>query len=154
MAKNTIKKAGKKPAKDTIKKDSKNLIKKASKNVIKKAGKNTSRKRGYACKHADYLKILHKCKKSDRPHLIVECDQEKVLAICECADNILRGKIPLTSRQKQRLKEHVEVLKNLADTTINWKKKQNYLATQEGGAILSTILGIAIPALISYLASR
>ena len=108
----------------------------------------------YACKHVDFLKKLHRCGRSSRPHLVSECDQERVFAICECSDNILRGKVPLTTRQKGRLKKHVGVLKNLADTSINWKKKQTYLKSQEGGAILSTILGIAIPALISYLASR
>ena len=108
----------------------------------------------YACKHVNFLKKLHKCKKSNRNHLIEECDKERVYAICECSDNILRGEIPITPRQKQRLKKHVNTLKNLADSSINWKKKQTYLKSQEGGAILSTVLGIALPALISYLASK
>jgi len=77
-----------------------------------------------------------------------------VYAICECSDNILRGKITISPRQKLRLKKHVDTLKNLADTSINWKKKQKYLKSQKGGAILSTILGVALPALISYLASK
>jgi hypothetical protein len=108
----------------------------------------------YAPKHIEQLKKLHRCGKSKRPHLIDECDQEQVLAVCECSDNILRGKVPLTARQKQRLKKHYKTLKNLADPTIHWKRKKKVLSTQEGGAILTSILGVAIPALISYLASR
>ena len=108
----------------------------------------------YAPKHYDFLKKLHKCGKSQRPHLIGSCDREKVFAICECSDNILRGQVPLTTRQKQRLKKHVTVLKNLADSSVGWKKKQKYLSTQEGGSIIGTILGVALPALISYLSSK
>jgi hypothetical protein len=108
----------------------------------------------YAPKHYEFLKKLHRCGKSQRPHLISECDREKVFAICECSDNILRGQVPLTTRQKQRLKKHVNVLKNLADTSVGWKKKQKFLGTQEGGSILATILSVVLPGLASYLASK
>ena len=108
----------------------------------------------YAVEEIDFLKKLHKCGKSKRPHLASECQEKQVFAVCECSDNYLRGKIPATTRQKQRLKKHVNILKNLADPSINWKKKRTYIATQEGGAVISTLLGIALPALLSYLTSR
>jgi hypothetical protein len=108
----------------------------------------------YAVKHFDTLKKIHRCGKSQRPHLIAECDEEKVYAICECFDNALRGKIPLTTRQKQRLKKHYNTVKNLADPSINWKKKRDYFKTQEGGSLIGTALGFAIPALVSYFASK
>jgi hypothetical protein len=108
----------------------------------------------WACKHFGTLKKLHRCGRSQRAHLISRCGPEQIKAICECADNILRGAVPLTTKQKQRLYKHSNLLANFADPKIGWQRKRNFLKTQEGGAILTTILGIAIPALVSYLASK
>jgi hypothetical protein len=108
----------------------------------------------HAAKQVKFLKKLHRCGKSNKPHLIAGCDQEQVFAICECVDNILRGNIPVTTLQKERLRKHYESLKNIADPNINWEEKQEYFGTQEGGALVSAALGVALPALISWLASR
>lgn len=107
----------------------------------------------FAEKHIKFLKKAHRCGRSNRPHLISSCDQEKVYAFCECVENILRGQIPLTTKQKKRLQKHLRILKNYADPTIDWKKKRKHIS-QEGSGIVSTILGVAIPALVSYLASK
>jgi hypothetical protein len=110
-------------------------------------------KKPRACKHIDFLKHLKRCGKSKRAHLIGECDREQVLAVCECVDNILRGYVKPTTGQKQRLKKHVNVLMNLADTNIDWTEKKKFLKTQKGGAILTTVLGVALPALIQLFSS-
>ena len=108
----------------------------------------------YACKHVGFLKRIHRCGKSKFCHLIGECDQERINAICECTDNVLRGNVPITTRQKKRIEKHREVLQNIADPSIDWKRKRKFLQTQEGRGIITTTLGIALPALISWLASR
>jgi len=74
--------------------------------------------------------------------------------VCECIDNVLRGNVKPTAGQKRRLKKHVHVLANLADSKIDWTKKQKFLKTQQGGALVGTVLGVALPALIQFLASQ
>jgi hypothetical protein len=108
----------------------------------------------FACKNVGALKKLHRCGRSQRPHLIGSCSRDQILAICECSANILRGDVKLTKVQKQRFEKHFELLKNLADSSIGWKKKQNYLKTQEGGAITAAIISAALPALLSYIATK
>jgi hypothetical protein len=110
------------------------------------------RKTRFACTHVDFLKQLKCCAKSKRAHLIARGGREQINALCECVDNILRGKVVQpTTRQKERLRKHLNVLTNLADPKVNWEKKRTYLKTQAGGSILTTVLGIALPALLSIL---
>jgi hypothetical protein len=108
----------------------------------------------YAPQQIGFLKKVHRCGKSQKPHLISGCNREQVYAISECSDNILRGGVALTTRQKKRLQKHYGTLKNLADPSIHWKKKKKHLATQEGGILLSSVLSAAVPFLINYLASK
>jgi hypothetical protein len=111
-------------------------------------------KTSFACKHVDFLKKLRRCGRTNKAQLISGCDRGQVNAVCECVDNILRGKVKPTTRQKERLKKHFTVLANLADPKVNWEDKQKYLSTQQGGSILASVLGIALPALIEFLASQ
>jgi hypothetical protein len=111
-------------------------------------------RKSFACKHVDFLKKLKRCGKSHKAQLISGCERGEVNALCECVDNILRGVVKPTTRQKNRLKKHFNVLANLADPKIHWGDKQTYLKTQQGGALLSTVLGIALPTLIALLTSQ
>jgi hypothetical protein len=107
----------------------------------------------YACKHLDFLKRLKRSGKTGKAQLVSGCDRGQVNALCECVDNILRGVARPTTKQKQRLKKHFNTLANLANPKVHWENKQKFLKTQQGGALLSTVLGIALPALIAFLAS-
>jgi hypothetical protein len=108
----------------------------------------------YACKHIDFLKKLKRSGSSGKAQLLDGCDRGQINAVCECVDNVLRGTVKPTPGQKKRLKKHVDVLANLADAKIDWSKKQTFLKTQQGGALVSTVLGVALPALIQYLLSK
>jgi hypothetical protein len=110
--------------------------------------------RSYACKHVDFLKKLKRSGRSNKVQLIGGCDRGQVNALCECVDNVLRGVVKPTTRQKNRLKKHFSTLANLANPKVHWEEKQKYLKSQQGGALMSTVLGIALPALIAYLSSR
>ena len=79
--------------------------------------------------------------------MVKNCDKEEIYAVCECADNVLAGRVPLTSEQKRRLKRHKAAIKRLANTRISWRKKR--ISLQRGGGLLTTLLGVAVPALIS-----
>jgi hypothetical protein len=111
-------------------------------------------RRSFACKHVDFLKKLKRSGRSNKAQLIAGCDRGQVNALCECVDNVLRGVVKPTARQKNRLKKHFDTLANLANPKVHWEDKQKYLKSQQGGALLSTVLGIALPALIAFLTSR
>jgi ABC-type phosphate transport system ATPase subunit len=54
-------------------------------------------------KHANELVYLQKARLCIRKHLITKTDRSLVDCLCECADNILRGNVPLTKPQKEKL---------------------------------------------------
>ena len=54
-------------------------------------------------KHANELVYLQKARPCIRKHLITKADRSLVDCLCECADNILRGNVPLTKPQKEKL---------------------------------------------------
>jgi hypothetical protein len=55
-------------------------------------------------KHASDTVYLQKASPCIRNHLITKADRSLVDCLCECADNILRGNLPLTKLQKEKLK--------------------------------------------------
>jgi hypothetical protein len=113
------------------------------------------RQKRFACNHVDFLKQLKHGAKGKRVQLIGGGGREQINALCECVDNILRGKVVQpTPRQKERLRKHLNVLTNLANPKVGWEKKKRELKKQAGGSLLTTVLGIALPALISFLTSQ
>ena len=109
--------------------------------------------KSFACRHVDFLKKLKRCGPAGKAQLISGSDRGQVIALCECVDNILRGNVKPTNRQKERLRKHVQRLESLASQDVRWEDKQKFLKTQQGGALLNSVLGIALPALLAYLTS-
>ena len=109
----------------------------------------------YAISQLPFLKKARRCCGKERDHLLGNCSKEQVFALCECFENLFRNKkFPLTARQKLRLKKHLIAIKNILDRAVSWKQKRKFFTTQEGKGLVTTVLSIAIPALISYLASK
>jgi hypothetical protein len=97
----------------------------------------------------DLLRVLHKAKPSLRKAILREADRALVHQICEICDNTLAGHVPLSPSQKQKLKKHKQILRNLAHRTPSWKSKKNLL--QKGGAFLPLLLTILSSVLPSVL---
>ena len=94
----------------------------------------------------DILNLLASSKRDYKKILIENADKKLLEAICESADNLLVGNLPITDEIKAKLKKHRKSLVKLADnTTIEEKKK---ILNQKGGFI-----NILIPAIISGVAS-
>lgn len=142
-----------KPAANTV---VKNVKKSCIKNKSACSPKNTTgnSSRSYAQDELRFLKTFHKCKLSERPHLANSCSREQVLAFCECADNILRGGVPISEHQKKRFAKHSDALKYLADPSIHWVTKKKLLKNQKGGGFFIPLLTAALPALISHFATK
>ena len=69
-------------------------------------------------KHANELVYLQKARPCFRNHRITKADRSLVDCLCECANNILRGNVPLTKLQKEKLKG------NKAELRVLTKKRR------------------------------
>jgi len=82
-----------------------------------------------------------KTKPCIRKHLITKADRSLVDCLCECVDNILRGNVPLTKLQKEKLKRNKAGLRALTKKSVSLKKKKAIL--QKGGFVGSLLAPIA-----------
>ena len=92
-------------------------------------------------KHANELVYLQKARPCIRKHLITKADRSLVECLCECADNILRGNVPLTKPQKEKLARNKAGLRALTKKSVSLKKKKAIL--QKGGFLGSLLAPIA-----------
>jgi hypothetical protein len=90
-------------------------------------------------KHASdivYMYLL-KARPCIRNHVIAKADRSLVDCLCECTDNILRGNVPLTKQQKEKLKRHKAGLRALTKKSVSLKKNKAIL--QKGGFLGSLL---------------
>ena len=92
-------------------------------------------------KQANELVYLQKARPCIRNHLITKADRSLVDCLCECADNILRGNVPLTKQQKEKRKRNKAELRVLTTKSVSLKKKKAIL--QKGGFLGSLLAPIA-----------
>ena len=78
-------------------------------------------------KHPNELVYLQKARPCIRNQLITIADRSLVDCLCECADNILRGIVPLTTLQKEKLKRNKAGLRTLTKKSVFLKKKKAIL---------------------------
>ena len=97
-----------------------------------------------------YLQVMMACGPKLRKMLVGHAPEHVLMAICECALNVLKGVIPLTQRQKRQLTRYKTHLRGLANKKVSKKQKKRYL-TQKGGGLLTTVLPPVINALGSLL---
>jgi hypothetical protein len=92
-------------------------------------------------KHASDIVYIQKARPFIRKHLITKADHSLVDCLCECADNILRGNVPLTKLQKENLKRNKAGLRALMKKSASLIKKKAIL--QKGGFLGSLLAPIA-----------
>lgn len=97
----------------------------------------------------DYLQVLAKCNPKQRQAILREADPKLIKAICECSLNVIKGNIPLSPSQKQKLKPHKTTLRSLADKNKSAKARKR-LIVQRGGFV-GVLLRAIIPTLASLL---
>jgi len=94
----------------------------------------------------EQLKLLQKSKL--KRHLLQKCPNSVIKAVCECALNVLKGNVPISKRQKDKLSSYKRTLRRLGDKKVPLFKKRRILI-QKGEGFLSLIL----PAAVSLLGS-
>lgn len=94
----------------------------------------------------EHLKLL--CKAKKKSAFLRKCPNSVIKNVCECALNLLKGTIPVTKRQKNRLTPYKRTLRRLGDKKVPLFKKRRLLV-QKGEGFLS----ILIPAAVSVLST-
>lgn len=102
-----------------------------------------------AHKHLPLLQYLSKGKPRIVKAIVEESDPQVIKAICECCLNVLNNNVPLKPGEFKKLKRYKKLLRLLADKKVSLKRKKQVI--QKGGAFLSTLLGVAVPAIASLL---
>jgi len=94
-------------------------------------------------KYLPVLKRINKlCDKAKRDY-VRKCDKEFLDCISECSKNVLKGSVPLTVRQKTKLRRRRNDLRALSAKKTALRKKRRIL--QKGGflgALLPPVLGV------------
>ena len=74
--------------------------------------------------HGSDILYLQKTKPCIRKHIITKADGSLVDCLCECADNILRGNVPLTKLQKEKLKKNEAELRAQTKKSVSLKQRK------------------------------
>lgn len=92
------------------------------------------------------LKLLGRCK--NKKQLLRKSPNSLIKCVCECVLNLLKGNVPITRRQKNKLTPYKRTLRRLSDKKVPLFKKRTLLV-QKGEGFLSVL----IPAAVSVLSS-
>jgi len=77
------------------------------------------------------LEALVKLKQQPRTQLLKIADKSLVIAICECALNILNGNISLTPEERDRLYKERKYIRSLAKSKVSWTNKRTEIVKRE-----------------------
>lgn len=89
--------------------------------------------------HKALLEVLKTAKPKLCKAILQHADKALIFSLCEIADNLLSGHIPLSASQKAQLKKYRAHFRRLAHRGEGWHGKKKYL-TQKGGAFLPLLL--------------
>jgi len=89
------------------------------------------------------LKGINKLADKNKKEYLRKCNREFVACLSECATNVLRGNVPLTSRHGSKLKRNKKDLRLLSAKKTSLRKKRHIV--QKGGflgALVTPVLAL------------
>lgn len=102
--------------------------------------------------NAELLRTLSKLKPKQRLALLKTADKDLVRCLCECALNVIKGKVPVNSGHRKKLSPYKKLLRKLVLKKGGWKIKKNILV-QKGGNLIPLILGPILSTVLSSVLS-
>ena len=96
--------------------------------------------------HIHHLEVLSRGKPKLQRALIQGADREFMLCLCECVDNVIKGNVPLSSSQIDKLKSKRHLLRKLCNRRLSLKKKKAALLQRGSG--LGLLAGLLIKPLL------
>ena len=94
------------------------------------------------------LKLLKDASAKIRKDILKDCSKGLLCCLCECAKNVLKGNVPLTKVQKNKLKRFKKKLRNLSSKKVRVQDKKKIV---QSGGFLSALLTPVISLLGSLL---
>ena len=94
-------------------------------------------------KYLPILKRINKLADNNKKKYLRKCNREFIDCLSECATNVLRGNVPLSSRQGAKLKRNKKDLRLLSAKKTSLRKKRHIV--QKGGflgALLTPVLSL------------
>lgn len=89
---------------------------------------------------APLLQALASLPPSERCHILQSAKPELIAAISECSDNLLRGVVPLSRSQIEKLRKHRSQLHSIANRQTGLGRKRKLLASRQTGGFLPLLL--------------
>ena len=93
-------------------------------------------------KHTHMLKALGSASPKLKNVIIKEADKDLISALCDCANNILKGNVPLSQRQKLCLNRHKHLMRKLTQRKSLAQKKKILQTGGFLGNLLAPVLGV------------
>jgi len=93
------------------------------------------------------LELLKTAKPKLRKAILLNCGPDLLKSVGECALNVLRGNVRLTSCSRRKVRKHRGQLREIADKRVSIAKKRKIIV-QRGGFLLP-LLSAVLPALAS-----
>ena len=93
-------------------------------------------------KHANLLKVLASANPKLKKSILDGADSPLIKTLCDCANNILKGNVYLTDRQKKKLRRHKYDLRALTKHRSKSSKKKILQSGGFLGTLLRPILGV------------
>ena len=85
------------------------------------------------------LQMLNRTKNTKLRNAVLEyADADLISALCECAQNILRGTVRLTPREKVRLRKYKDKLRLIANRRLSISRRRREI--QQNGGFLPALL--------------
>lgn len=97
-------------------------------------------------RNAVLLQALYHASPQKRKDILAHSSPDFLQALCEIALNLLKGNIPLSGSQYQKLKRQKKIIRLLADKKTSLNRKRQVLKKQTGG-FLFPLLSAAVPIL-------
>ena len=93
-------------------------------------------------KQANMLKALSTASPKLKKVIIQAADKDLITSLCDCANNILKGNVHLTTKQKTCLRRHKQSLRRLTQRKSIAQKKKILQSGGFLGSLLTPVLGI------------
>lgn len=97
------------------------------------------------------LTLLKEATAKVRKDILKNCSRGLLHCLCECAKNVLKGNVPLSKPQKEKLKRFKKKLRNLASKRVRIEAKKEIV---QSGGFLGTLLTPVLSLLGALLMSK
>jgi hypothetical protein len=103
-----------------------------------------------ARKHLSFVKFLISANAKKRNERLARMTNAELKCLAECVRNVMTGNIRSSPAHQAHFRKHRKLLTDLALGKFNFEPTRKRIV-QRGGAILPTVLALALPALIELL---